>query len=187
MTQAINCVQIVNSLCHRDYRVPKGNEVAIFKDRVEIYNPGDFPEGYRPEDFIKGKERSILRNPRIAEALFRSKDIERWGSGLKRISDECAENGVRVEFKVLKSGFLVAFHRSPAGTLTHSTVGKTVGKTTDKIIALIKENPRITREELARLTGLSVRGIEWNLQRLRTQGRVKRVGSRKLGRWEVVR
>ncbi|MBI4245174.1 MAG: putative DNA binding domain-containing protein, partial [Planctomycetes bacterium] len=29
-----------NSLCHRDYSNPKGNEVAIFKDRIEIYNPG---------------------------------------------------------------------------------------------------------------------------------------------------
>lgn len=176
---------LVNSLCHRDYRNPKGNEVAIFKDRVEIYNPGEFPEGYRPEDFIKGKERSILRNPRIAEALFESKDIERWGSGLKRISDECAKSGVHVEFPVLKSGFLVIFHRTPA--LTHSTVVKTVGKTADRIMALIKGTPRITREELARSTGLSVRGVEWNLEQLRARGRIRRVGSRKAGRWEVLK
>jgi ATP-dependent DNA helicase RecG len=35
---------IGNALCHRDYSNPKGNEVAIFKDRIEIYNPGCFPE-----------------------------------------------------------------------------------------------------------------------------------------------
>lgn len=182
---------LVNSLCHRDYRNPKGNEVAIFKDRVEIYNPGDFPEGYRPEDFIKGKERSILRNPRIAEALFQSKDIERWGSGLKRISDECAKNDVRVEFKVLKSGFLVIFHRSPAKILTHSAVGKTVvkpvGKTGEKIIALIHRNPAITRMEISARTGLSVRGVEWNLTELKKRGILKRVGPDKGGHWEVTR
>ncbi|MDD5655664.1 MAG: ATP-binding protein [Elusimicrobia bacterium] len=177
---------LVNSLCHRDFRNPKGNEVAIFKDRVEIYNPGDFPEGYQPQDFIKGEERSILRNPRIAGVLFKSKDIEKWGSGLKRIARECARNAVRVNFKVLKSGFLVVFHRVPAGALTHSTVGKTVGKTTDRIITLIKTTPRITREQLARQTGLSVRGIEWNLEQLRARGEIRRIGSRKFGRWEVV-
>jgi len=48
---------LVNSFCHRDYTIPKGNEIAVFKDRIEIYNPGAFPEGYTPEDFIKGKER----------------------------------------------------------------------------------------------------------------------------------
>ena len=44
---------IGNSLCHRDYSNPKGNEIAIFKDRIEIYNPGKFPEEARPEDFLK--------------------------------------------------------------------------------------------------------------------------------------
>jgi len=177
---------LVNSLCHRDFRNPKGNEVAVFKDRVEIYNPGDFPEGYRPEDFIKGKERSILRNPRIAEALFQSKDIERWGSGLKRISDECADNSVRVEFSILKSGFLVAFRRKPAKDLSPSARGKTRGKTWEMILTLIRQTPAITVDELARSIGVSAKGVEWNIQRLKAQGRLKRVGSRKAGRWEVV-
>ena len=52
MTKITNCIQIVNSLCHRDYTNPKGNEVAIFKDRVEIYNPGFFPDWFNPEDFF---------------------------------------------------------------------------------------------------------------------------------------
>lgn len=178
---------LVNSLCHRDNRIPTGNEVAIFKDRVEIYNPGDFPEGYRPDDFIKGHERSILRNPLIAGVLFKTKDIEKWGSGLKRISKECAASGVRVEFKVLKSGFLVTFHRKPARGLSHSTVEQTVGKTRDKISALIKAHPSVTVTEIARRTGLSVRGIEWNVQQMKSQGKLRRIGSRKTGRWEVVK
>lgn len=178
---------LVNSLCHRDNRIPTGNEVAVFKDRLEIYNPGDFPEGYRPDDFIKGHERSILRNPLIAGVLFKTKDIEKWGSGLKRISKECAASGVRVEFKVLKSGFLVTFRRKPAKDLSHSTVGKTVGNARDKISALIKSHPDITVTELARRTGLSVRGIEWNIQQMRSKGKLRRIGSRKTGRWEVLK
>jgi len=39
---------LINSLCHRDYANPKGNEIAIFKDRIEIYNPGQFPEEFEP-------------------------------------------------------------------------------------------------------------------------------------------
>ncbi len=109
---------IVNSLCHRDYVNPKGNEIAIFKDRIEIYNPGQFPDEFEPEDFIKGEERSILRNPLLASTLFLSKDIERWGSGLKRIYDECESEGVRVEFKKLKTGFLVVFHREEIEEVT---------------------------------------------------------------------
>ena len=100
-----------NSLCHRDYFNPKGNEVAIFKDRIEIYNPGLFPKEINPEDFFTGHEKSILRNPLIAETMYKSKDIERWGSGIKRIHDECVAAGVQVEFKRIKTGFVVAFQR----------------------------------------------------------------------------
>src|SRR3989338_459822 len=76
---------IGNSLCHRDYTNPKGNEVAIFKDRIDVYNPGTFPDELTPEDFIKGDGYSILRNPLIAETMYLSADIEKWASGLKRI------------------------------------------------------------------------------------------------------
>lgn len=102
---------LVNSLCHRDYSTPKSNEVAIFKNRIEIYNPGKFPEGFDPIDFIKGEERSIPSNPLIADILYKSKDIEKWGSGLKRIFEECRSREVQVEYKKLKSGFLVVFYR----------------------------------------------------------------------------
>ncbi|MDP2921212.1 MAG: ATP-binding protein [Candidatus Omnitrophota bacterium] len=172
---------LVNSLCHRDYANPKGNEIAIFKDRVEIYNPGDFPEGYTPEDFIKGKERSILRNPLIAETIYKSKDIEKWGSGLKRIYDECRAAGVPVELEALKSGFVVTFYRPKT-----EVKQKTVEKTVEKILALIKENPGVTQQEISKKTGLTRRGIEWNLKRMKDEGLIHRIGPDKGGHWEIL-
>ncbi len=51
------------------------------------------------------------RNPLIAETLYRSEDIEKWGSGLRRISEECKATGVKVAFEKIKSGFMVTFYR----------------------------------------------------------------------------
>ena len=102
---------LINSLIHRDFNSPKSNEVAIYKDRIEIFNPGEFPEGYKPEDFIEGKEGSMPRNPLIANTLYLSKDIEKWGSGFKRITDECKATNVKVKFEIKKSGFTVIFYR----------------------------------------------------------------------------
>jgi ATP-dependent DNA helicase RecG len=73
---------ITNSYCHRDYRSTQNNEVAIYSDRIEIYNPGRFPDGLTPEDFINGKGRSEKRNPNLAQLLYYSKDIESFGTGL---------------------------------------------------------------------------------------------------------
>ncbi|MBD3361430.1 winged helix-turn-helix transcriptional regulator [Candidatus Woesearchaeota archaeon] len=62
---------------------------------------------------------------------------------------------------------------------------KTVGKTVGKILDLIRQNPKITREELSEKTGLSVRGIEWNLKNLKKKKIIKRIGPAKGGHWEI--
>ncbi len=45
---------------------------------------------YKPEDFGK---RSVLRNVKIADPLQRAGYIERMGTGIRRISELCSENG----------------------------------------------------------------------------------------------
>ncbi len=74
---------IINSLCHRDFADPKGNEFAIYKDRIEIYNPGCFPENWTPEDFIKGEGKSVLRNPNIQPIMTQGERFNRDNLWLK--------------------------------------------------------------------------------------------------------
>ncbi|MCK4459480.1 MAG: putative DNA binding domain-containing protein, partial [Methanosarcinales archaeon] len=57
---------LVNSLCHRDYFRAESNKVAIFKDRIKIYNPGEFTARFEPSDYIHGDAESVQRNPLIS-------------------------------------------------------------------------------------------------------------------------
>ena len=107
---------LLNSFCHKNYRTPQNNEVAIFSNRIEIYNPGPFPIGITPEDFIKGEGRSIHRNPLLARIMYYSKDIENFGTGLQRIANACEEAGVKYEFVTDNYGFTVIFYRPPIWT-----------------------------------------------------------------------
>jgi ATP-dependent DNA helicase RecG len=100
-----------NSYTHKDYRVPQNNEVAIYSNRIEIYNPGTFPVGLSPEDFLDGSGKSIHRNSLLAQTMYYSRDIESFGTGLKRIADTCAEAGVEYKFISEKLGFAVVFYR----------------------------------------------------------------------------
>lgn len=179
---------LVNSLCHRDYTNPKGNEVAIFKDRIEIYNPGDFPEGYTPEDFIKGEERSILRNPLIAETIYKSKDIEKWGSGLKRIYDECRVNKVPVEFKVLKSGFLVVFRRKLEWVGRNGEgLSEGLSEGLKSLLEAIRDNPGIKAKDLnVVLERRPIKTIERQIKILVHNNLIERRGSRKTGGYYLV-
>ncbi len=187
---------IGNSLCHRDYTDPKGVEVAIFKDRVDIYNPGTFPEELTPEDFIKGGGYSILRNPLIAETMYKSEDIEKWASGLKRIYDECKAAGVKVEFKQVKTGFVVSFKRPKweegealPGRVTESIPESIPERITEKqkeILGMMRVNPHISTKEIANGVGIAERNIKVHVKKLKAMKKLKRVGPDKGGHWEVV-
>ena len=62
---------------------------------------------------------------------------------------------------------------------------KNVEKTVEKIINAIKEKPYITIKELQSVTGLSRRGVEWQITKLKKQGRLQRIGPDKGGYWQV--
>ena len=152
---------LLNSFCHKDYSSGESNEVAIYRNRVEIYNPGTFPEGLEPEDFIERAERPVRRNPKIARILYYSKDIESFGTGLKRIADACYAAGVRYEFQKKKTGFTICFYRSDekiekADKKPIRADKKPIKEKRKEIITdYIKENGFITNKEARELLGLA--------------------------------
>ena len=148
---------LLNSFCHKDYSSGESNEVAIYKERVEIYNPGTFPEGLEPQDYIERVERPVRRNPKIARILYYSKDIESFGTGLKRIADACESAGVRYEFQKKKTGFVVCFYRSEekADKKPIEADKKPIKAERKEIITYIKEKGSITNREARELLGLA--------------------------------
>ena len=60
-------------------------------------------------------------------------------------------------------------------------------KTSEKIINALDHNHAMTIAELAKTFGLSTRSIERNLQKLKKEGRLGRIGPQKGGYWEVVK
>jgi predicted HTH transcriptional regulator len=67
------------------------------------------------------------------------------------------------------------------------TVEKTVEKTVENIIKnLILENPKITTKNMIKATGLTRRGVEYHLNKLKDSGKIERVGSDRGGYWKVI-
>jgi predicted HTH transcriptional regulator len=65
------------------------------------------------------------------------------------------------------------------------TVEKTAGETVEKILDIIKNNPKVTQKELSNLTNLSRRGVEWNIAQLKQKGILTRIGGDRGGRWKI--
>lgn len=186
---------IVNSYVHRSYLDPKGTEISIFKDRIEIYNPGTFPLEYSPENYIQNKAHSVLRNPLLANILYRSKDIESYSSGIQRIYNECKERNVKVNFRKEKYGFTVIFYRKEIKNdenLLYTNVGEKVDKNVGvnsiqkKILLFIMEDAFVTQEKIAEKLYISVRSVERNMNVLKNKNFIKRIGSDNKGYWKVI-
>ena len=59
-------------------------------------------------------------------------------------------------------------------------------KTWEKIISIIKSNPKVSTNELAQIIGISAKGIEYQLQHLKNKNLIRRVGPDKGGHWELI-
>lgn len=77
---------IINGLIHRNYQEPADVRVFIFDDRVEIINPGSFPEDVSPHKPI---HRPV--NPILSQLMYDVGFVERYGSGIIMMQRLCKE------------------------------------------------------------------------------------------------
>ena len=66
------------------------------------------------------------------------------------------------------------------------SVDKSVDWTCDHVLSILKTNPRATLDQVANVVGLSVRGIEQAIKRLKKAKRIRKVGGKRFGHWEVI-
>ena len=187
---------LVNALVHRLY-VRRGSSVslAIYDDRIEIINPGVFPQNLTMDELRAGNK-SEPRNPIIARVMYARKALEAWGRGIKLIMEECAEANLPEPQIVSAGGYTkTVFMRPNGGSKTSQNAAKRAGlktglktglKSRDAIIYWLRSQPSITIEELMSKTGLSRNGIRWNLNQLKAAGLIRRVGPDRGGHWEIV-
>jgi len=90
---------IVNAIAHRDYTSTGSVQVMIFRNRVEVWNPGRLPHQLTLADLKKDHE-SFPANPLVAEPLFYAGYIERIGTGITDMIRNCLDAGLtEPEFK----------------------------------------------------------------------------------------
>ena len=158
-----------------EYAVMHGDEAEAERLREEPYNPG------------------------LAGVFFKCGLIEAWGRGFDKITAGCKEyGGPRPSYKIGESGVMVLCKACPAylelknagieqqPRTTQTTTQSTTQTTAQKILAIIKANPNVSRSALSREIGLSSDGIKWHLQKLKEGNAIRRVGPKYGGHWEVV-
>ena len=185
---------LVNALVHRDYLVSAPIRLFIFDNRIEIVSPGHLPNNLTVEKIRSGN--SNIRNPILVSYVAKGLlPYHGLGSGIKR----ALEQWPQIDFVDDREGclFTATIYRNEIEGFVVSSdpesVGKTsgkrresVGKVAGEILLAIEHNNAITIPQLASLIGVTERSIERNIQKLQAVNRLKRIGGRKEGHWEVI-
>ncbi|MBS3081602.1 winged helix-turn-helix transcriptional regulator [Candidatus Pacearchaeota archaeon] len=186
---------IVNAVMHRDYFETSGDVmIDIFKNKIMISNPGGLVKWMKPEEF---GTISRPRNQIIAELLSKTIYVEKLGSGINRIKNAMKEAGLpSPEFKYSFSFFTTLFDitggegKMSSGQIGGLESGQIGGhiltERQNEILAIIKNNPRITRIELSQKLKINPSAIQKHLVSLKKVKLLKRIGSAKSGYWETL-
>ena len=90
---------IVNAVVHRDYMSTASVQVMLFRDRLEVWNPGGLPMGMTIE-MLNEQHRSMPVNPILAYPVYLAGYIEQLGTGTTDLIQRCENKGLRrPEFK----------------------------------------------------------------------------------------
>jgi len=85
---------IVNAVVHRDYTSKGSVQVMLFRNRLEVWNPGQLPYGLTVSKLLE-PHKSLPANPLIADPLFWTGYVDKVGTGTEDIVNLCKEKGLK--------------------------------------------------------------------------------------------
>ena len=140
-------------------------------------------------------------NKELKDMFFSLNLIESYGSGIRRAKDSLFQNGSpELEFypnnetdnytnavMAINKEFLRVFNSSSTQETTQETTQEINFEKSipDIIIDLMTIEPRITAKQISKQLNISFDGVRYHIKKLRGEGRIKREGSTKSGKWIV--
>ena len=176
---------VFNALIHCNWADNVPVQIRIEDDTMYISNCSMLPFGWTAETLL-GLHSSKPYNPDIARVFYRAGYIESWGRDIQKIRDACKNFGTdEPEYMVHGEDIMVKFKALQSAKVTE----KVTEKVTDiekRILAILKERPYVTYDEIANEVGVSRKTISQKIKMLKEKGFITRVGSAKKGYWTVI-
>ena len=151
---------IANAVAHRDYTSNASVQVMLFRDRVEIWNPGRLPDGFTVQK-LREIHSSEPTNPVIAHPLFLAGYIEHLGTGTTDMITACEGYGLRSpEFRQAEDFRTVIYRKQKV-----SDLGEKVTELDEKVTKLgekvTKLGGKVTNLDSEKVTELDEKVTEF--------------------------
>ena len=148
---------IANAVAHRDYTSNGSVQVMLFRDRLEVWNPGRLPDGFTVQK-LREMHSSEPTNPVIAHPLFLTGYIEHLGTGTTDMIADCAEYGLRTPEFIQAEDFRTVIWRKEKVTEREEKVIEHGEKVTEQDA---KSNRAEAKSNRVRLTAKQQKVLEF--------------------------
>ena len=186
---------VINAIIHSDYSTELVPKFELFTDRLEITSAGSVHAGQEQEDFFVGY--SMPRNKTLMRVFKDLEMVEYLGSGMPRILKAYPREAYTFSSHFIRTTLPIspqalALEREVTGESTPKNQGLVDGlvdglvESQQRILILIRANPRISKREMADSIGISTTAIDKNIIALKDKGLLQRIGSDKTGYWALL-
>lgn len=174
---------VINAIVHNDWSNEYAPKFEMFSDRLVISSNGGIQDFLTKAEFLEGF--SLPKNKELMKVFRDLNLVEQMGTGIIRIlqsydksSFEFFPNFIRVSFPYKKNTFLEA-------KVVNKNENYYLNEIQNSIVSLMKNNPKISQNSLAKILGVNIRTIQRNVKILIDLKIIKRSGSTKSGDWIV--
>lgn len=174
---------VINMIVHRDYTDSGNSIIKIFDDKIEFFNPGKLYDDITIEKLQSGNYSSRTRNRAIASAFKEAGIIERYGSGIQRIKDECKVHGLKEPiFEEFIHGFRVILFKEKIDNGANGGITGGINELYD----FIKQNEGLSAVLLSEKLNIPLRTIQRWIKQLKDEEKIVYIGSKKTGGYKKI-
>lgn len=145
---------------------------------IHPFNDGNGRMGRLWQSLILGQLNPIFHHLPIENMVYANQ--EAYYDAIAK-STKMADSGAFIDFMLSEILATLKLQKEDG------TVNGTVNGTVKELLQLLDARPTVTLSKLAELSGKSRRTVARYIKQLQEQGRVRRIGADKSGRWEVIR
>jgi len=158
---------ITNALIHRKYWIPGATKIALYDDRLEIFNPGSFPGLFDLNQLGDGT--TYLRNPTLARLARRLGVVEKLGTGIHLIFESCRNAGIKKPLYIEGADSVkLIFSFLPNEKPTSSDE--------ERLLDLFQIKPEVKLSDVENYLNVSRNTATRKLSRLMDNGKIQRLG-----------
>ncbi len=167
---------------YNDYTREISPVFEIFSNRIMMTSYGGLIPGQSVDDFF-----SCSSMPRNRELMRVFKDVglvEQLGSGMSRILKVYPKDIFEISDHFIKVIFPITDVHGKHIT-NNGNINGDINGDAEKLFKILCQKPSITAKEMEAVLGFSTRKISRIIKGLKSEGKIRRIGSNKTGYWKI--